>query len=508
MRTTLQLLLFLILTAPALAHVGSPNVFFEGEAGPYNLFVTIRTPPVIPGVATIEIRSQSNDIGEIRIVPLRLTGPGSEYPPTPDLAARSQDDPQFFTGSLWLMEGGALQVRIEVDGRRGKGRLAVPVTAVAQRTLRMQKSLGALLLGLMLFLAIGVVSIAGAAAREAKLEPGARPEPGHIRRGRVAMAAASVLVLGVLYLGNKWWNSEAENYARNVYKSPPADARLEPGGRLIVRQGQGAVVRRDSLGHPIEPPKLKDLLPDHDHLMHLFLIRVPAMDQLLHLHPEQLANTDFAQDLPQLAAGRYQVYADVVTKSGFPVTLVGQVDLPDALGKPLAGDDCEWSGPPLAADGGSTVSHFPDGGRMVWERDVTPLRANIAMPFRFRVEDKDGKPAEDLEAYMGMPGHAEFVRSDLTVFAHVHPAGSVSMVALELAQASLFSGSPPPPMRQAMTVGSMGSAGPMGSMAPMGPLSPVVSFPYGFPQAGLYRIFVQVKRAGRIETGVFDARVE
>jgi len=141
---------------------------------------------------------------------------------------------------------------------------------------------------------------------------------------------------------------------------------------------------------------------------------------------------------------------------------------------------------------------------MIWERDSSPLRADVPMSFRFRIEDRNGNAAKDLEPYMGMDGHAAFVRSDYSVFAHVHPAGSVSMAALHLAQASLLPVSP-----QANNLLSGKQAGAHAEMAmPIDTLSPEISFPYGFPEAGLYRIFVQVKRSGHVQTGIFDAHVE
>src|ERR1700720_3030553 len=134
-RTIGILALLLVAALSVSAHVGSPNVFFDGDAGPYHLYVTVRVPQVIPGIAEIQVRSASNDVQRIEIVPMRLSGAGSNLPPTPDIAERSKQDSQFFTGSLWLMEFGALKVRISVEGNKGKGALAVPVPAFARRTL-------------------------------------------------------------------------------------------------------------------------------------------------------------------------------------------------------------------------------------------------------------------------------------------------------------------------------------------------------------------------------------
>ena len=129
-RLASRLVLFFAVAAAAFAHVGSPDVFYEGNAGPYHLLVTVRPPPVIPGVAEVEVRSTSPDVKEVRVVPLRLTGPGAKLAPTPDVAKRSPDDPQFYTGSLWMMGFGAWQVRVEADGAQGKGELSVPVPAL------------------------------------------------------------------------------------------------------------------------------------------------------------------------------------------------------------------------------------------------------------------------------------------------------------------------------------------------------------------------------------------
>lgn len=46
-----------------------------------------------------------------------------------------------------------------------------------------------------------------------------------------------------------------------------------------------------------------------------------------------------------------------------------------------------------------------------------------------------------------------------------------------------------------------------GNSAPAG-LPNEVTFPYGFPAAGRYRVFVQMKHDGTVETGAFDLNVQ
>ena len=465
--------------APILsAHVGSPDVFVDALAGPYRVLVTIRPPYAIPGVADVEVLTPDADVTEVRLVPLPLTGPGAQFAPVPDLARPSPDDPRLFLGHLWMMTAGAWQVRVTASGERGRGVLSVPVPTLPQSTLVMNRPLGALLFVAMLVLGAGLIAIASAMMREARLEVGETPGPAARRHGRIAGTAAAAAVVAAVVLGNRWWTAEAANYARYVYKPLQATPAVTDDGRLtLTLHDPGWLYSR----------KMDDFVPDHDHLMHLFIV-TPDLDRLWHLHPDQTTAGVFEQRLPELPTGQYELFADVVHRTGVSETITAVFDAPSVRGTPLGGDDSAAVAGPRGTE--AATAPLAGGGRMVWVRDAQPLTAKRLSMFVFRVEDAAGRPAHDLELYMGMPGHAVFIRRDRRVFAHVHPSGSAPMAALAIGRRSLQE---PADDESHVHAGSA--------------LPASVSFPYGFPQPGDYRIFVQIKRSGRVETGVFDAHV-
>jgi hypothetical protein len=327
------------------------------------------------------------------------------------------------------MEHGSLQVRVAVTGARGAGTLSVPVPAYARATLRMSRSLGGVLFALMVVLALALVAIIGGAVREATREPGAPPPP----PARIAMATAGAAVVGLLALGNLWWAVEADAYAAWVQKPWAPTVRLDD---CVLRIGQVA----------------EALLPDHGHPMHAFLV---SDRRMLHFHPEPGADGDYVRRLPALPAGRYRLFVDIVLESGFPVTGATTIDLPDLHCGAVTGDDSLWSG-----------EVDPD---ITWDR---PSVIEAGEPLRLRFHVGGNAP---LEPYMGMAGHAMVLHDDGSVFAHLHPNGSVAMPALALAGGK-------------MTL-------PDGSRD--------LVFPYGFPKPGSYRVFVQLKRGGVVATRVF-----
>jgi len=109
---------------------------------------------------------------------------------------------------------------------------------------------------------------------------------------------------------------------------------------------------------------------------------------------------------------------------------------------------------------------------------------------------------------MGMAGHLVILRRDLAVFAHIHPEGSVPMAALMLLQKPQASADG----ANATSANTM-AASDMFGMPNMSHQSSTsvapneIAFPYGFPQPGDYRLFLQTKRSGHIDTAIFDARI-
>src|SRR5262249_9032317 len=152
------------------------------------------------------------------------------------------------------------------------------------------------------------------------------------RRGRLAMTVATLVIGLGLWAGHGWWQSEAQAYASYVYKPLTLDAKLAAGSPA-------------SLDLALEDPgwlrgrRPDHLVADHDHVMHLFVVRLPALDRVWHLHPEPLTGGRFLQKLPTMPAGRYQLFADVVHASGLYETATAEIGLSEFTGTELSGDD-------------------------------------------------------------------------------------------------------------------------------------------------------------------------
>ncbi len=481
----------IVLATLSMAHVGSPDTFFAGRAGPYDVRVTVRLPGVIPGRAQVSIRVT----GATATSPHRVTVQAAQWnvgltgAPPPEPAVKVPGDPALFASELWFMTAQPYQLSVVVVGPAGPGSVLVPVMAIATAERPMPPWLGGVLAALGLFLVIGMLTIIGAAVRESVLPPGVEPDRRRTRSGRIGMGLAGVIVALVLWGGNTWWATEAANYGRFILYRPFDTTASVSGRRLTLG------IRDDRwTGTPYPNSRYNALLPDHGKLMHMFLIGEAApksgSNGFAHVHP--IARTpeglNFDVSLPAaLPSGRYRVYSDIVHESGYAQTLVNTIDLPSALDGPseVPDEDDAWSDAAAVPMARTASFAFDDGTQLVWEAGDGPMSAGTERELKFSVRDAGGR-ALPVEPYMGMAAHVAIANRDGSVFAHLHPSGSVSMAALQ-------------------KISNEPSNAHEGHIMM---LDSAVAIPYAFPKAGAYRMWVQVKREGRVRTAAFDADVK
>ena len=487
--------LLLALPAVLAAHVGTSNAYFDGGAGPYGIRVIVRTPGVIPGLAQATVRIVTGDgVERVTVRPLR-SDVGLAGAPPPDIASPVPGEARLYSADLWLMTSGSYSIEVAVAGTAGEGTVYVPVLAAAERRLAMHPAIGVGLAAAALFLFAGALTILGAALREGVLEPGIEPDRRRRWLGRLTMGVGGIVLAALLWGGWTWWDAVDSAYESRLYRpwSTTATVDSQSGQESILR----LVIDDPDWGSREATPG-GALVPDHGKLMHMFLVRADDLAAFAHLHPVPDGDDAFVTRLPPLPAGDYRVYADIVHESGFAPTLVDQVTLtrpspvaepirraPAAGHEPAPDPDDSWSVlEPRGAASGDRV-RLPSGRTLGWQPEGA-LVADQDLTLSFAVAEPDGTPSA-LQPYMSMLSHAAVFRHDGSVFVHLHPAGSINMTAQQ---------------RFTRAAGAQPRA--MELPAP----TDRVTFPFVFPEPGSWRIVVQVRVGGMVETGAFDLDVD
>jgi len=540
----------ILLVKSSFAHVGSPDVAIEGMAGPYHLLVSIKPPDVIPGTAMVTVFLQNASGATISTQPVYFFS-GREGAPSADILPPVAGAPGTYKGIVWLMQDGSSSVLLHVKGRLGEGELIVPVVAVSTAQKKLPASTGIVLILLGIFLFVLMVTLVGASVGEGITNSG-ESLPVHRKRSkRIAFAVAALLSSLVVYGGNAWWKGWAGKYSQFMFKPMHATYRVDGGA------GKNFLRMTIDTAHSQRKASLSYIVPDHGKLMHLFLMRMPALDVFAHLHPVREDTASFMAILPPYTTREDLAFADIVYSSGFTETLKDTLTLekdlapdvpPDAKtfnpDVPLGDPDDTYVyalpdnliGTLYQSDNNSIICGKPgagvkmkDGSEMVMEGPPQGGFSNGQLyQLHFSVYDDKKQPAR-LEPYLGMQGHAVIVKNDGSVYIHIHPVGTYSVTA----QTSLLQrvnrpeneynypdrqrfrdsvdklvtalGAMPEQERNSVLMRQMNM--PADSMSGM-KMDNTVSFPYTFPQPGLYRIWIQVKRNGRVLTAAFDREVK
>jgi hypothetical protein len=187
----------------------------------------------------------------------------------------------------------------------------------------------------------------------------------------------------------------------------------------------------------------------HEMKFHLFIMS-RDLSYFAHEHPEQARGGSLVWEHTFPFGGEYVLFQDYTpTGSGHQlgrqvISVAGKEQAPVRLGK----EDLVWEG----------------NGYQVTLSSEVPLKADTGLELKASVL-REGKPVTDLDNYLGALSHVVIVSEDASEFVHVHPMESATK-------------------------------------------GPDIRLHTKFPGAGMYKVFMQFKHQGKVQTASFVVAID
>ncbi len=248
------------------------------------------------------------------------------------------------------------------------------------------------------------------------------------------------------------------------FKAEPAEIKAGVPTTLFftIKDKQGAIV--------------KDLETVHEKLVHLLIVS-KDLAEFYHIHPEQQADGSFKVLHTFPNGGDYRLYADFTPQASSQV--VEQVNVK------VSGT--ERATVPLVPD--QTLEKTVDDLRVVMKPEGE-IKAGNELMLNFQVFDaKSGKPITDLQNYLGALAHFVIISEDMKDFVHAHPMSKGdSMDGMKMDESK--------PHSHDKTEGDAKKVS-----------DSEVSAHTAFPRAGLYKLWAQFQRNGKVISVPFIVNV-
>lgn len=232
---------------------------------------------------------------------------------------------------------------------------------------------------------------------------------------------------------------------------------------------------------------VKDLPIVHEKPMHLLVVS-DDLAEYYHIHPDPQADGSYKVPFTFTNGGNFKLYADFTPKDSPQVV--------ENFMLKVSGN--ERAKVELKAD--EKFEKTVDGLKFVMKPDAD-LVAGKELMLNFSVfDEKTNKPVTDLEKYLGEYAHFVIISQDLQKFVHAHPMskeehseGSHDMSKMNDTNKKIDESKPHSHDDKTETKGISPSE---------------VSAHTSFPQSGLFKVFAQFQRGGKVITVPFVVNVK